>query len=118
MAATVKRQPVKFIPNPKRVITRYFMPGSPERAKSVIRRVLKLSDDENHRALDHVLREFSQRHRNITKVFEGNFDNLKSTLENSDISLENLPVERKLLIGSYFTMEFSIESAAFFNYWF
>ena len=62
-----------------------------------------------------MLRNFSERHRNITKVFENHFNNLRDAFKEMDVDPVALPFEKKLLIGSYFTSEFSIESAAFFN---
>jgi predicted GH43/DUF377 family glycosyl hydrolase len=66
-------------------------------------------------ALNQVLREFAKRHRNITTIFEHNFDLTKIYLSNLSVVLDNLSTIKKLLIGSYFTMEYSIESAALFN---
>ena len=55
------------------------------------------------------------RHRNISKVFEKHFNNIAHLFTQIKVDPENLDFSRKLLIGSYFTYEYSIESAAFFN---
>ena len=109
------RKPVKFKPDPVRVIARFFLPGQADRTKTVIQRVLNLSDSDANFMLTFVLRNFSERHRNITKVFENHFNNLRDAFKEMDVDPEALSFEKKLLIGSYFTSEFSIESAAFFN---
>ena len=74
-----------------------------------------MSESEVTLALSKILRDFSIRHRNISKIFEKNFDRITHLFENLDTAPESLDYSRKILIGSYFTMEYSIESAAFFN---
>jgi predicted GH43/DUF377 family glycosyl hydrolase len=116
MALTVKRLPNKFYPDPARVIARFYMNGDIDRTKTIIRRILDFSDKEVTLALNTVLADFSSRHRNITKIFEKNFNTIKDTLtSDSDIFPKPLSLNKKLLIGSYFTSEYAIEAAAFFN---
>jgi hypothetical protein len=115
MAITVKRKPVYFYPNSKRVIARPFVPGDGERVASIVGKVMNLDTDSVKLVLNEVLREFSKRHRNITKVFENNFENVRDDLTAAGLRTNHLSKERKLLIGSYFSKEYSIESAAFFN---
>ena len=74
-----------------------------------------MSTEEVNATLHVTLREFAKRHRSISRIFEKHFDLVKHLLEESAKDLKGLSLERKLLIGSYFTMEYSIESTAFFN---
>jgi len=111
----VERKAVRFYPDSKRVIARFFMPGGDGRAESIIPKVLSMSEQETRFTLNQVLTNFSQRHRNISKVYSLHFENVKPILTRLNIDPETLSKESKLLIGSYFTMEYSIESAAFFN---
>ena len=60
------------------------------------------------------MRSYARRHRNISLIFETHYKKLDSLLKELKISPGNNKA-RKTLIGSYFTMEYSIESAAFFN---
>ena len=115
MAVTVKRKSVVFSPDSRRVIPRFFMPGDPNRAWSIVKKVLALSESDTRQALNCVLRLFALRHRNITKVFENHFDNVEYIFRQNSYDPKQLTREKRLLIGSYFTMEYSIESAAFFN---
>jgi len=115
MALTVNRKSVKFLPDPKRVIARFFMPGQEDRAQAIIQRILSLTDDTCRKLLNDVLRNFSKRHRNISKIFENNYKNVEHLLDGICIKPDALSREQKLLIGSYFTHEYSIEAAAFFN---
>jgi predicted GH43/DUF377 family glycosyl hydrolase len=61
------------------------------------------------------LQEFSKRHRNITKILYRHCNRVSSFIESAGFDPEELSSYRKLLVGSYFTHEYSIESAAFFN---
>jgi predicted GH43/DUF377 family glycosyl hydrolase len=74
-----------------------------------------MSEDETSFALSQVLRDYSMRHRNISKTFERHFNKITHLVRQLNIDPELLDFPQKLLIGSYFTMEYSIESAAFFN---
>ncbi|HEY5918690.1 MAG TPA: glycosidase, partial [Chryseolinea sp.] len=76
-----------------------------------------MSLDENQVSLnlEHTLREFAGRHRNISRVFSKHCANIQDLIEKMEIDFSALSDDRKMLIGSYFTMEYAIESAAFFN---
>jgi len=115
MPLNIKRKLVVFYPDPKRVIARFFMPGQTDRAQSIVQKVLYQSEKETEATLNQVLRNFSGRHRNITKIFEKSFDEVKWIMNEIELDTEGLPDNKKLLIGSYFTMEYAIESTAFFN---
>ena len=114
MQVTVTRKDSKFFPDPSRVIAR-FLYTSDERSENIIRKVLAMSEDEANTALTHVLRDYSKRHRNISKIFEMHYNKLSHLFKELKINSCKPDQSRKALIGSYFTMEYSIESAAFFN---
>lgn len=114
MAVTINRKKVIFSPDPSRVIAR-FLHLSDERSANIIRQVLALPDKEIKIAMSQLLRDFSRRHRNISRIFEKHFERLTPVFEKINVKKEELSIAQKALIGSYFTMEYSIESAAFFN---
>ena len=114
MQITVTRKNLRFSPDPGRVITR-FCNFSNERSKNIITSVLAMSDSEVFIALNQVLRGFSRRHRNISKVLDLHFIKLSDSFKELGIKPIKVNQSRKALIGAYFTMEYSIESAAFFN---
>ncbi|HUX95726.1 MAG TPA: glycoside hydrolase family 130 protein [Bacteroidales bacterium] len=114
MQITVTRKDTNFSPDPSRVIAR-FLYTSDERSKDIIRNVMALSEDEVNIALSQVLRGYARRHRNISVIFENHYKKLERLLRELEVSLGNNNKPLKALIGSYFTMEYSIESAAFFN---
>jgi predicted GH43/DUF377 family glycosyl hydrolase len=114
MRISIERQAARVYPDAKRVIARFFFNGE-ERAKGVIQRVMNLSDDEVFSIISPLLQEYSRRHRNITKVLYRHCNKLQGIIESMGIDFEEIKSPRKLLLGSYFTHEYSIESAAFFN---
>jgi predicted GH43/DUF377 family glycosyl hydrolase len=115
MSVHVNRKDIRLTPNSKRVIARYYDPGDNDRKKGIIDRVTSLSDEEVRFTLNRTLTNYSQRHRNISRTFLSHFHNVKEAIGQINADLEKLSQEKKLLIGSFFTMEYSIESAAFFN---
>jgi predicted GH43/DUF377 family glycosyl hydrolase len=114
MRIPVERQPIRVSPDAKRVIARFFF-SDEQRAKEVIARVMNLSDDEVFAIVSPLLQEFSKRHRNITRILYRHCNRVKQVAESMGFDFEEVKPFRKLLLGSYFTHEYSIESAAFFN---
>ncbi len=114
MRIHVERHAVKVFPDSKRVIARYFFNGE-QRGKDLIARVLQLSHEEVFDLVSPLLQEFSKRHRNITRILYRNCNRLKPFTDSLGIHLNDLNHWQRLLLGSYFTHEYSIESAAFFN---
>ena len=106
------RQDLSFLPNENRVITKLF--GLDKmRIYKVFDRVLKMNEPDIKTLLSDIITSFKDRHKNIKRVFKNNFDTINGNL---DITIySELPLEKKLLLGAYFTLEYSIESAALFN---
>ena len=113
MRVKIERQKSIISPNNNRVIARYFFVGE-ERAEKVIDRILNLSKIEAQNLFNQILREFSLRHRSISKLFQKHYNNVEYIVKKAHPS-EDISKWRKLLIGAYFTMEYAIESAAVFN---
>ena len=114
MLVRVTRKGTRFSPDPSRVIAR-FCNFSNERSKNIILSVLAMTDSEVFNALNQVLRNYSRRHRNIPLIFETHFNKLSGLFSEIGIKPAKVKHSQKALIGSYFTMEYSIESSAFFN---
>jgi predicted GH43/DUF377 family glycosyl hydrolase len=114
MQIAVTRKKHEFRPDASRVIARFFYTNN-RRAENIIRAVLKMSNQEASIAIRQVLRDYSMRHRNISKIFERHFNRISHLLSRLNIDPKSLDISLKILIGSYFTSEYSIESAAFFN---
>ncbi|MEJ1222533.1 glycoside hydrolase family 130 protein [Sediminicola sp. 1XM1-17] len=114
MPVTIERKNVKFLPDNTRVAARFFNNGE-KRTTDLIKRVISLDKASLNQELDRTLREFAGRHRNISQIFLRHFENHKGLIELMQMDPDNFSKEEKLLIGSYATMEYSIESAAMFN---
>lgn len=114
MRLSIERKPVKVYPDPKRVIARFFFNGE-ERAIEVVKHVMSLSDEDVFGLISPLLQEYSKRHRNITKILIRHSKKIRNCIERSGFDFDDIDKYRKLLLGSYFTHEYSIESAAFFN---
>ncbi len=107
----VTRTPTIIKPDQSRVLLRPFSPGDSERVGRIIGRVMSLAEDEVGLLLEEILAEFSTRHQNIRDLFLERFEQVRETVPpDADLS-----EQRRLLIGSYFLAEYSLESAALFN---
>jgi predicted GH43/DUF377 family glycosyl hydrolase len=98
-------------PDPRRVITRPFRPGTETHTGNIVSRVLALDETRVNALLKQTLKDFAHRHKDIRSVLLGNYLRISACIPESAALSE----ERKLLLGSCFTMEYSIESAALFN---
>ena len=113
----VTRTSTRLLPDPHRVITKPFLPGEQtfpdgqSRAQLILERVLGLTDAEAAATLAATQQAFGDRHRNLSDVFERNFELVAAHIERPG----DLSIECRLLIGAYFTHEYSIEAAALNN---
>jgi predicted GH43/DUF377 family glycosyl hydrolase len=107
----IKRRKEKFLSLPARVITKFYLPGDEKRARHIIDRVISLSEDEVNVILEAIIAGFSTRHKNVWQIFRKNFDEVERYLP-TDMKISD---DRRALIGAYFTHEYSIQAAAFFN---
>lgn len=107
----VRQLPIRLDKKVDRVVTLPFSFGTAAQVAEVFQRVERLSDDQVERALAGVLENFSLRHEDYEKRLE---DNCALASRVGQIG-DGLSLERKLLIGAYFTLEYSIEAAALFN---
>ncbi|MCJ7758663.1 MAG: glycoside hydrolase family 130 protein [Gillisia sp.] len=114
MRVSVTRKDIKFLPDSSRIIARFFMSGE-LRTQQLIMRIINLKDDKVNMALEQTLREFANRHRNISSVFLNHAMEIQDIIEEMEINFDDLSLERKMLIGAYCTSEYAIESAAIFN---
>lgn len=114
MQVNVTRKKTIFSPDPSRIIAR-FLHVNDERSATIIRLVLAMTEREVNIAMSQLLRGYSRRHRNISRIFENHFNKLAPIFKKIGVNAKKLSMSQKTLIGSYFTMEYSIESAAFFN---
>jgi predicted GH43/DUF377 family glycosyl hydrolase len=98
------------------VIAKPYLPGEEiftdtgTRAGLLTARILALPEDEVVRVLADTLDRFAARHRRFEALLDRHFGLVAHRL--ADLPLSR---ERRLLIGAYFTNEYSVEGAALFN---
>lgn len=107
----VKRKKLKITGDNSRVIMRPHVPSKMQRIDHMINRVLNLSKDEAERLLDETLFLFAHRHKDIELLLLRHFESISEQIQKGT----TISKTQKLLIGAYFSMEYSIESAALFN---
>src|SRR5688572_7642768 len=110
-ALHAKRIGPTLTPDRSRVLMRSFRPTTDEIARRIVARVMALREEEVVRLLGQVLGEFADRHEQVESIFRNRFAQVMIYLE---AGVQPSP-ERQLLIGAYFTHEYSPESAALFN---
>ncbi|GAB4291828.1 MAG: glycoside hydrolase family 130 protein [Ignavibacteriaceae bacterium] len=105
------RKDITLKPDSKRVLFRPFVPKTRKQVLKILARIMLLSDKEAELKYREIVEEFGDRHPKIDQYFLKRFDSVKHLL----YSDKKLTPERKLLIGAYFTLEYSFESSALFN---
>jgi len=102
--------------DPRRVIAKPYLPGeeiTPDtatRAGLLMDRILGLSEREVETTLERTLALFLNRHDRFEDLLERHYALVAHRLNGTSVSRA-----RRLLIGAYFTNEYSIEGAALFN---
>ena len=100
-----------LVPDRSRVLMRPFRPTTEDIARRIVAQVMALSDAAVARLLRSVMAEFGDRHHEVEKFFLKRFREVRGL-----IATKKKPSpKRQALIGSYFTHEYSPESAALFN---
>lgn len=112
---TLERLSITLEGDASRVLGRIFIPGEESliegtsRIPQVLKRALAMDEHDVERVLAAVEREFSARHRDLSDQFLTHFKAVESEIA------EPISEARKLLIGAFFTQEYAIEAAAYFN---
>jgi predicted GH43/DUF377 family glycosyl hydrolase len=107
----VKRSTVTLDPDRTHVLARPFSIMSDKRSVKIAARVMALAEDEVHALLEKVRLEFGGRQLKIDDFLLRRYSEVSPYLLNG----QRLSEERKLLLGGYFTHEYSLEAAALFN---
>lgn len=114
MPVPVIRKNLYFKPDSSRVVARFFNNGD-NRTINLVHRIMTLNEENVKHELEIIFNEFRGRHRNITEIYLKHANNYKNLIDSIGINFEELSLERRLLIGSYSTLEYSLEAAALFN---
>ncbi|MEE8491369.1 MAG: hypothetical protein V3S60_06985, partial [Acidimicrobiia bacterium] len=113
----ITRTTALLVPNSRRVIAKLFLPGEQifpdgqSRVELIVKRILAMSEDEMASTLAATQEQFDDRHNDLNRTLEANFDVVANKIDSPD----ELSTKQRLLIGAYFTHEYSIEAAALSN---
>ena len=116
MHVPITHLPILLRPDPARVVLRPFTPAdgdeaTPTRAQALANRVLALPPAALATELARVLASLSGRHRHARDVLLRRFHEVYGQL----ITAQTITEAQSLLIGAYFSEEYSFEAAALFN---
>jgi predicted GH43/DUF377 family glycosyl hydrolase len=113
----VFRSALRLVPEPRRIISKPFLPGGsihPDgrtRVEHILSRVLALPEDAVATTLSDVYERFASRHLDFTALLERQFLEVASHVPDPSALSE----QRRLLVGAYFTHEYSVDAAALTN---
>ncbi len=112
---------VRFVPDARRVITKPFLPreeiypdGS-SRMQVVLERIMAMPERQVTETLVEARNGFAGRHRDLDAVLDRHFQIVAERLDHLGMLAASLSLDRRRLIGAYFTHEYSIEAAALGN---
>lgn len=109
--AKATRTGIQILPDHKRVLLRPFRISDPQRIERIIARVYSLTDEEVEAEFHRIGVEFDNRHLGEEEFFMKRYEDVKSYLPLD----RPLCRQRQLIIGAYFTHEYSLEASALFN---
>ena len=111
MVLQVSRTHIQIKPDPARVFFRPFESSSKERSQRIVARVTAMSRSEAEQEAAIMLERFEGRHEKLQAFLLSRFEHVREHL------ITDQPLNRceRLLIGAYFTLEYSLEAAALFN---
>ena len=98
-------------PDRKRVLLRPFLLPCDERAQTLCNEFMALPENEAYALWKRVRAEFGERHSKTHEFLQMRFAQVQHCLSVG----EKISEERQLLLGAYFSHEYSLEAAALFN---
>ncbi len=111
----VNRSNTQIKANPKRVIINFLDLGvntnNTSRVNRLLDTILSIPENELYTIYEAIKKNFTFRHRNFEHYVKLNFRKVQHLIPNDIVTSEI----RSLVIGAYFSKEYSIQSAALFN---
>jgi predicted GH43/DUF377 family glycosyl hydrolase len=113
----IKRTQCRLARDARRVLAKPYLPGEEailpgeSRAHLLMSRVLAIPEDDVRALNADMDRRFARRHHDLEGIWERHFEAVAHYVP-TDVEVS---VERRHLIGAYFTHEYSVEAAALFN---
>lgn len=111
----VNRSNIQIKANPKRVILNFLDLGvntnNTSRVNRLINTVLSIPENELFALYEDIKKNFAPRHRNFDYYLKINYKNIQHLIPNNTAITEI----RSMVLGAYFSKEYSIQAAALFN---
>ncbi len=108
----VTKNSIKLYASAKAVVTQFlYLPGK-DRVKNIVERVKKLDEKQVSEVLEKAKKDFGGRHRNLEDTFLNHFIRINNQFAGD---LLHFSPSKQLLLGAFFTKEYSIQAAALFN---
>lgn len=107
----ITRKKIKIKSNPKRVLPLFLDLNYNDRIYDIISKISSLNNNAIEEILNNIFKDFEKRHHDFKNIILDHYQKISKNLKLS----RELTLSQKLLIGSYYTKEYSIESAALFN---
>ncbi len=114
---SITRTRHRLMPDATRVLAKPYLPGEEillpgqPRAHLLMQRILAIPEAQVAALNAQIRQRFDGRHRDFPQILQQHFEAVASHMEGAD----SISASRRLLIGAYFTHEYSIEAAALFN---
>jgi predicted GH43/DUF377 family glycosyl hydrolase len=110
-ALPVRRLPHRLSRDASRTIARFFWPATSRRARSIVKRVMRLGPGSVSSLLKACYEDFGDGYEDLPAIFADHF-----RIVRDQVSFSHKPTpDQEQLIGAYFTLEYAYASAAFFN---
>jgi predicted GH43/DUF377 family glycosyl hydrolase len=108
----IKKHALRLLASPEAVITLFLhLPGE-DRVAHVVQRVKNMREPDVHVQMEKIMSAFGNRHRHLREIFLDHFHQVEDL---NGSGLAHFSMQRQLLLGAYFTKEYSIQAAALFN---
>ncbi len=107
----IKKSDILLKPDNTRVLLLPLKLTDKNRIQRIANYVFNLSEQEVNKEIEKIYTEFDDRHNNFTKICLIRCEDIIKLIDFK----KNLSENSKILLGSYFLKEFSVESAALFN---
>ncbi len=107
----VEKLKIKIRPSAKRWLLRPFVPGNPNQIEHILLRILSTDRKHTNDLYQRVFNKYRNFHKDIEEIFLKHYENVKDKIPSN----KNLDKETRLIIGSYFSQFYALESTALFN---
>ncbi|GAA5483105.1 glycoside hydrolase family 130 protein [Haloferula sargassicola] len=102
---------IHLLPDHSRVIIRPFIPADPDSVRRIIERAMAIDETGIEQRLAVLHQQFGSRHPKLERAWENHFEHIRQHLPHHT----GVSRARRLYLGSLFSGEYAVETAALFN---